>query len=65
MDHEARIAFIQAQTVACLCELEAMKVANQERQENGYANAFDEMAFRELPEQYGLTHNQLVEYLRD
>ncbi len=30
----------------CLCELEAMKVANQERQENRCANAFNEMAFK-------------------
>lgn len=65
MDHQARIAFIQTQTACCLAEMEAMKAANAARQQNGLSLAYGEDAFMALPAQYGIHHNQVIEYLRE
>jgi hypothetical protein len=64
MMQEARIAFIQSQTAAMLAEMESMKVANAERERQNRAPAYGERDFLNLPAQYALTHNQVIDYLR-
>lgn len=61
---ESRVAFVNAMVACALCELEAMKAANEERRDQGYALAYDEAAFMAVPEKYGIHHNQVLEYLQ-
>jgi hypothetical protein len=61
----ARIAYINSQTAAMLAELEGMKAANMERQRNDCANAYGEWEFGNLANRFGLTHNQVIDYLRE
>jgi len=65
MTLEAKIAYINAQTAAMLAELEGMKALNVERTRNDFALAYGEKEFMDLPARFGLTHNQVIEYLRD
>lgn len=65
MTPEQRAAFIHAQSVAALAEIEGMKALNTERERNGYAIAYDDEAFFNVPKHYGLTYNQLCEFFRD
>jgi len=65
MKLEAKIAFVNSQTAAMLAELEGMKAMNIERMRNDYALAYGEQAFVDLPVRFGLSHNQVIDYLRD
>jgi len=56
-------AGVFAQTTNCLAEIEAMKVANAERQANGHAAAYHEESFRALPAQYGITQDAVHHWL--
>jgi hypothetical protein len=47
-----------------LAEMESMKVANAERERQNRAPAYGERDFLNLPAQYALTHNQVIDYLR-
>lgn len=64
MDHVAKVAFIQAQTVCAMAEIEAMKAANRVRQDQGYSDAYGEDDFRQVPDNFGIGHNAVIEYLR-
>ena len=65
MTLEARIAYINSQTAAMQAEVEGMKAMNTERDRNGLALAYGEDAFMNVAARYGLTHNQVISYLRD
>lgn len=65
MDHAARVAFVQAQAVCAMAELEAMKAANRAREEQGYSHAYGEDAFRSIEDQFLIGHNAVIEYLRE
>ena len=60
MTDAQKAAKVFAQAVAALAEIEAMRVANHEREANGEAYAYDEAAFREVPERYGIDHNAIM-----
>lgn len=62
MDQQAQSALVYSQSVACLCELEAMKALNAERADKGLAQAYGEDAFMTLPEKYGLGYNAVVAF---
>ena len=64
MDHAARCAFIYAQSVCCLARIEAMKAENQERFTVGKSPAYGFDAFEKVPQEFGISHNQVIEYLR-
>lgn len=64
MTPEQAVAFIKAQTISAQAELLAMMAANREREAAGYALAYDEDAFRSVPENFGITYNQVVEFFR-
>jgi len=65
MDREQKIAFIQAMTISALAEIEGMKAANLERINQGYALAYDEKSFMEVPVKFGITHNHVIEFFQD
>lgn len=65
MNHAARVAFIHAQCVCAMAEMEAMKAANRAREEQGHSHAYGEDAFRELESQFMIGHNAVTEYLRE
>ena len=58
-----KVVYIQGQIACALIELEAMKVANQERQDKGQANAYGEEAFIELQNKYVISHNAVLSHL--
>ena len=60
MTPEQKAAYIIAQAATMLAEIEAMKVANAVREAQGFAFAYDEDAFRNLTNQYGLHNNALL-----
>ena len=62
---EKRVAFIQSQTACALAEIEGMKAENQHREMQGYSQAYGEEAFFAIPDKYGISHNAVIQYLRD
>lgn len=58
---EQAAAYVMAQAVAALIQLESMKVANAERERNGFAPAYDEAAFASLEVHYCIGHNAVME----
>jgi hypothetical protein len=65
MDHAARVAFVQAQTVCALAEIEGMKAENQHRLSLGHSIAYDHAAFMAVPDTYQIGWNTVIDYLRD
>ncbi len=60
MTQEQAVAFIQAQTVCALAEIEAMKATNRLRQAQGLSDAYGEADFFAVPEKHQIAHNQVV-----
>lgn len=60
MTPEQGAAYVFAQSVAALAEIEAMKAANAHREMQGYSQAYDEGSFFAVIEKYGLHHNAIL-----
>lgn len=65
MDHAARVAFVQAQTVCAMAEIEAMKAANRQREIVDASPAYTEDDFRNVPGRFQISWNTVIEYLRE
>lgn len=65
MTKDEAVAYINAQTVCALAAIEGMKVTNAEREANGYAHAYDEEAFAQVPVTYGIHHNAVIQLFMD
>lgn len=65
MTREEAITYVQAQTACALIECESMKVANTERERAGYALAYPEDAFSALIDQYGISHNAVLQLFQE
>lgn len=63
MTPEQAAAFIHAQAVAALSEIEAMKAANYTREQQGHTHAYGEDAFRQIQSDYVITHNSVLDVL--
>ena len=63
MNEIQRAAFVFSQTACMLVEMEAMKVANRKRQDQGYSDAYGEEEFHALIDRYGLGHNSVLSTL--
>jgi hypothetical protein len=63
MDHAARVAFIQAQTVCAIADIEAMKATNRRRRLEGGPDYYKAADFRAVPDKFGLGHNAVIQYL--
>lgn len=59
-----QVAYVMAQTVSACAEIEAMKAANEVRFARAEAQAYPEEAFREVPNRFGLGHNDVLTTLR-
>lgn len=64
MNELQQIAYVQAQVACALIELEARKVANEERRARGEALAYAEEGFRDIVRNLGIDHNSVLETLR-
>lgn len=62
MNAEQQAAFIFAQAVSALIELEAMKATNAERELKGQAQAWNEEAFMSLQSKYVIAHNDVLAF---
>lgn len=65
MNHASRVAFVHAQCVCAMAEMEAMKAANRAREEQGHSHAYGEEAFRAIQNEFMIGHNAVIEYLRE
>ncbi len=64
MTDEQQAAYIYAQSICMLAEIEAMKAANASRAFCGFTPAYGEEAFAALPDQYGLSHNAVISFFQ-
>ena len=60
MTPEQKAAYVFAQSVCAMAEIEGMKALNTERESKGYALAYDEAAFLEILNKYGIHHNAVL-----
>lgn len=65
MTPEQKAAYIFAQAVAAMADIEAMKAMNTERERNGYALAYDENAFFAVADRYVISHNAILNLFQD
>lgn len=65
MTNEQKAAFIIAQSVTAYAEIEGMKATNKEREAMGFALAYDEYAFNEITNKYGLHNNALLDFFKE
>ena len=63
MDIEARIAFINSQVLCAQAKLEGMKAANAEAARYEPCSVYSDYDFSQIPNEYGLEHNQVLSYL--
>jgi len=60
MTPEQKAAYVFAQAVCAIGEIEGMKALNSEREHKGCALAYDEEAFLKVSEKYGIHHNAVL-----
>jgi hypothetical protein len=60
MTPEQIAAYVQSQVACASIEVEAMKAENRLFEEQGYAQVYNEAAFRAIPDQFGIGHNSVV-----
>ena len=65
MTDEQKAAYVFAQAVSALAEIEGMKALNMQRQTQGYSMAYDDEAFFKVPDKYGLGHNAVMSLFHD
>lgn len=64
MNSEERATYVRSQVTAAQIEMETMKAANEERKDQGHAQAYGEEAFTALIDKYGLGSNTVVTELQ-
>lgn len=64
MTREQGIAFIQAQTVCAMAEIEAMKAENERCKCELTHPSYSESDFTAVPRKYGLEHNDIIMYFQ-
>ena len=60
MDDAQRLVYVQGRIMAAEIEMQAMIVENKMREMNNLGPAYDEAAFMNLLNEYGLHHNTLL-----
>lgn len=60
MTREQKVAYVFAQSVCALAEIEGMKALNKEREAQGAALAYSDDAFLKVPDKYGIHHNAVI-----
>lgn len=64
MNEEQKAAFIQAQSVCALAEIESMKAANRSRQARGLSDAYGEAEFLAVPDNHQIGWNSVIAFFR-
>lgn len=65
MTKEQAAAYVFAQAVSALAQIESMKAANAEREGRGESLAYPEDAFASVPDNYCLGHNSICQLFED
>ncbi len=65
MTPEQKAAYINAQCISANADIQGMIAENQHRLSLGLSIAYDEQAFAEVPDRYGIHHNQIIDFFRD
>lgn len=65
MTPEQSAAFVQSQTACAMAEIASMHAANREREMQGHTHAYDETAFRAVPDEFGIGYNSVVRLFQD
>ena len=60
MTDEQKAAYLNAQAVCAMAEIEAMKAENWMREMHGYTIANGEEEFLAVPDKYSLHHNSVM-----
>lgn len=64
MDPVQRAAFLMSQTACALIEAMGMQALNKQREALGHSMAYDDQAFADLIDKYGISHNAALHTLR-
>lgn len=64
MDKEQQLVFLKSQILCAEIEMQSMISTNQLRDVNGDSPAYDEQAFMDLIDKYGISHDYITEILR-
>ena len=65
MSPEEKRTYMDSQIACALIEMESMKAMNYERDAQGLAQAYNEEAFLDLIEKYGIHHNAVIGWFHD
>jgi hypothetical protein len=65
MTPEQRAAYVQAQCICALADIEAMKAENAIRAHKGAVPAYNSTAFYAVQSQYMISHNDVIAFFRD
>lgn len=60
MTEEQKAAYVYAQAVSALAEIEGMKAENMQRAACGHSMAYTADAFFEVIDKYGISHNGVL-----
>lgn len=60
MGEEQRAAFLMSQAACALIEAMGMVALNEQRKAQGYSMAYDDSAFFNLIDKYGIGHNSAL-----
>ena len=64
MTPEQQAAYVQSQVVCALAEILGAMSENMQRAACGQSMAYDDAAFSEIPDRYGISHNAVLELFR-
>lgn len=65
MTKEQKAAYVYSQTTCALIEMQSQVMANFERQRKGEAIAYNEEAFYDLINKWGIHHNDVISLFHD
>jgi len=60
MTDEQKAAYVYAQAVCAIAEIEGMKALNMQRNVLGHSMAYDDEAFFGVIDKYGISHNAVL-----
>jgi len=60
MTEEQKAAYVNAQATAALIEAMGMAAENMQREQHGQSIAYNEKAFQDVIEKWGIHHNAVI-----
>ena len=65
MEKEERVAYIISQSVCAMVTAMGMQAENEQRKVLDQSMAYGDEAFEKVLDDFGVHHNNVIEYLRD